>query len=148
MQENIPSKAKSCIKLVKLVQPSQNKYKLIPVYSEHLDGTLWCLIKATIDDHSLLLACINKNISFFDISPDSRIKLIQSASFDYPIQAVEYRANKLFITFFCAQNQVHYIWMQDGQIMTGLVCCDYTNSQSHYAFPVSDSEFLVSCRNG
>ena len=43
---------------------------------------------------------------------------------------------------------MHSVRVQDGQINTGLVCCDYSNTQSHYAFPVSDTEFLVSCRNG
>lgn len=102
MQENIPSKAKSCIKLVKLISTSQNKYRLLPILSEPLEGTLWNLLTAEIDSYSFILACVNKNICFFSLTPEGRIKMVQSSSFDYPIQAVEYRANKLFITFFCA----------------------------------------------
>lgn len=61
------------MKVARLVEVGTERYKLVVLQTESLEGTLWGMRKEEVDGTAFLMAALNKNIVFFQIL-ESKIK--------------------------------------------------------------------------
>ena len=61
------------MKVARLVEMGAERYRLVVLQTESLEGTLWGMRKEEVDGTAFLMAALNKNIVFFQIL-ESKIK--------------------------------------------------------------------------
>lgn len=69
----MPAKSRTQVKVARLVEVGTERYKLVVLQTESLEGTLWGMRKEEVDGTAFLMAALNKNIVFFQIL-ESKIK--------------------------------------------------------------------------
>ena len=69
----MPAKSRTQVKVARLVEMGAERYRLVVLQTESLEGTLWGMRKEEVDGTAFLMAALNKNIVFFQIL-ESKIK--------------------------------------------------------------------------